>query len=628
VAKPGQSSFARLLGFARPYLGLILLTIFFAGLYAGGRSLQMYLLKPLLDGVLLPQYAQPASAATSHEWSWSFRPWSGPRVHVATPQAGARAEQQDHATLDASVRENFWNVIWAALVVVLMIPISEFGKSYFAEYTLGKIQVDIQQSLFRKLLTLPLRYHHLNTRGDTLSRTLTDVATAHRGLDLLFSDVTEAAVALLVGLGILFAISWQLTLISLSIAPVVLGLVAVFGRRIRVSAKRRQEKWGDLTQRLIESLSGIKVIKVFGGEEAEWRAFAHDNRKLFRRGMQVVKNRVTSRSLVEMLNNTIAIGMLVLGAMLVLRGQWGLTPGDLAAFIGVLFTTYRHPKAVAKGWNQLMDALPAAERFFEILDAPETLPDAPDAVPFQRLEREIRFRDVSFSYGREPVLVRANFSLRAGEVTALVGRTGAGKTTVADLLLRLYDPDAGAVEFDGVDLRRIARASFLARVAVVTQTPFLFRGSIRENIRYGRPGASETEILAAARAAHVDEFASQLPDGYDTQVGEEGVQLSGGQRQRVTIARAILKNPELLIFDEATSSLDAQSERAVQKAVDALLGGRTAVVIAHRLSTIRHAHRIIVLEHGDAAEIGSHDELMREGGSYADLVSLQNQAPE
>jgi ABC-type multidrug transport system fused ATPase/permease subunit len=289
----------------------------------------------------------------------------------------------------------------------------------------------------------------------------------------------------------------------------------------------------------------------------------------------------------------------------------------------VTATLYRPVRTLARGWVRVIDSVPAAERFFEVFDTPEEISDDPNAIPIGRHRESVRFRNVWFSYGREAVLRNISLEAEAGEVVAIIGRTGAGKTTLTDLLLRLYDPQQGGVEIDGVDLRRIQRDSLLDQIAVVTQDPFLFDGTIRENILYGRPGASDEEVRAAARAAHVEEFVSQLEEGYDTEVGVAGTRLSGGQRQRITLARAFLRDPAILILDEATSSLDSKAERYVQDALEALLPGRTVFVIAHRLSTVRNADKIVVIEGGRISDIGSHQELLARGGLYRELVELQ-----
>jgi ABC-type multidrug transport system fused ATPase/permease subunit len=338
--------------------------------------------------------------------------------------------------------------------------------------------------------------------------------------------------------------------------------------------------------------------------------------------MKVVENRALARTFIEALNSAIGVAVVLVGILLVLD-NWGLSLGSLLSFAFAMQATYRPVKDLTKAWTQLQDAMPAADRFFELLDAPGEASDPPGAVPFQGVREGVRFENVSFSYGREPVLRDVSLDVGAGETLAIVGRTGAGKTTLVDLLLRFFEPERGQIRVDGVDLRSIERRSLLDRVAVVSQEPFLFSGTIRDNIRYGAPAASDAEVEAAAEAAHVSEFVEGLPDGWDTDVGDAGLRLSGGQRQRVTIARALVRDPAILVFDEATSSLDAKSERSVQQAIDALQRGRTTFVIAHRLSTVRHADKIVLLEQGRVAAVGSHAELLERSPLYRELVSLQ-----
>jgi subfamily B ATP-binding cassette protein MsbA len=633
-----RSPLLRLVGYARPYAAVFLFGVVCAGLYSGARMTRTYLLKPLLDDVL--PAASGAAGAPSLAWPGFERVLlrglpgvlrSGPRApgpgvaaqvprEAGAPPAGAAATAPETLT----VADRFWGLLAAAMLVVLVLPAAHFGADYANEWALGRVLVDIQQQMAARLLSLPLGVHAELRRGDALTRILNDGLLAHGALRLLASDVLEALVLVVASIVTLFLISWRLALLALALSPALVWIVAGFGRRIQRTAHRRQETTTEVVQRLVQILAGIKIIKVFGTEAFENAGFERENQRLFRRSMKVVRNRMGSRGSVEALSNVAGLAVLGLGTWLALRGSWGLTAGTLAAFVTVMLTTQRTTRDLTKSWTRLQDALPSAERYFELLDRAVETPDAADAVSLDGIQRGIRVSKVGFSYGREPVLRDVSLELRAGEVVALVGRTGAGKTTLADLLLRLYDPDSGTIEIDGVDLRRVARASLARLAGVVTQEPFLFAGTIRENIRYGRPDASDSEVEAAGRAAHVDEFTDGLPQGYDTWVGEGAVKLSGGQRQRVAIARALLRDPSLLILDEATSALDARSERLVQDALDRLLAGRTVLVIAHRLSTIRHADRIVVLENGEVSQVGRHEDLAAEPGLYRELVRLQS----
>jgi subfamily B ATP-binding cassette protein MsbA len=619
-----RSPIIRVFLYARPYMALILLLIVLTVALSGTLYARAYLLKPILDNVLLPQQelVEQGEAPSLLEKIPGFGKLSS-KVPDTKPAPDSTAAVAERKALGDAVMESLGQIVLAGIALVLAMPVLMFSRSYLLLWILDRIFVDIVRDVCAKVLLLPLGFHHSSSRGDVLTRMLTDVRNGHNAIKLLLGKFIESVVMIVVGGGVLFYISWHLALVSIAIGPMIFGVVAIFNSRIKRSAMRRQEKISDVTGRLIEILAGIKIIKAFQSEAAERRAFRADTQKLFRRSMKAVKNRVLARSLIIMLTNFLTISMLILGVIMVLTGRFDISAGGLAAFAMVMSTTFGPIRRLANSWVLMVDSQASAERFCAILDSPGEPADPPDAVSIDGVHDRVSLRDVSFSYGREPVLERLSFDVEAGQIVALVGRTGAGKTTVADLLMRFYEPTSGSISIDGVDLRRIQRESLLNQIAIVTQEAFLFEGSIRDNIGYGRKGASDDEIVAAAVAAHVDEFVDGLPDGYDTTVGVDGVRLSGGQRQRITIARALLKNPAILIFDEATSALDSKSENLVQDAIESLLGGRTVFMIAHRLSTIRGADQIVVIEGGGVSQCGTHEELCQTSGLYRELVDIQ-----
>jgi subfamily B ATP-binding cassette protein MsbA len=619
-----RSTLVRLLLYARPYIGLVVLLFALTMMLSGTRYVRAYLMKPILDNVLLPQQELAGSGTGSSPIA--NIPLLGkvaekvPGETLAPESEEAAAERE---TLQKAIADSLWMIVLAGVALVIATPLLMFCRQYLMDWILQTIYVDIVRDVCAKLLALPIGFHTDSSRGDILTRALADVKLGHSTLRLMMGRVVMSSVMILVGAGVMFFISWPLALASLLVGPIIFGIGSFSGRQIKRRARRRQEKAADITDRLVEILAGIKIIKAFQSETNETEAFHGETKKLFRRSMKATKVAVIANATIAAAVNLLTIAMLFLGVAMVLSGSFGITVGDIAAFAVVLSTTISPIRMLSKAWVELIDSLPSAERFFAILDEPGEPADSPDAIRIDGVHEGISLRDVTFSYGREPVLDRVSFEVEAGEIIALVGPTGSGKTTIADLLLRFHDPSSGSISIDGIDLRRIERESLLNQIAIVTQDPFLFTGTIRDNIRYGRIDASDDEILAAAVAANVDEFAAGLVHGYGTEVGGDGVLLSGGQRQRVTIARALLKNPSILILDEATSALDSKSEHLVQGAIESLVGGRTVFIIAHRLSTIRRADRIVVIENGRVVQMGTHEELRSTPGLYSELVAFQ-----
>lgn len=488
--------------------------------------------------------------------------------------------------------------------------------------------VDLRQDLVRHLLKLSIRSHAQRRLGDIVSRMTADVGTSLRLLNILVEELIQGPFNILGALFVAYAAAPKATLAMLIFIPLLAYPVMKIGPRVRRRSARSQEKLGDTTQSLMQMLSGIRVVKAFRLEHREEQEFRRANDDFVHQTDRMVRAQATGQGITNFLAQAgigLTIGSLVL--IQVTGTQIFSDAGAMTVFFLSIGTMFAHVKRLTKALSNIYVSMGATERIFEVFDLPLDPEQDDVGQEFQGLRKSIRFDNVSFDYGDSPgrpALDSLSFEVACGERVALVGPSGAGKSTLLDLLCRFYQPTSGQISVDGTPLREFKRSQWLDRLAVVSQRPFLFQTTLGENVRLGRPEANDEEVLAALKAAQLEEFVAELPDGLDTQVGEQGTRLSGGQAQRVTIARGLLRDSDLLLLDEATSALDTQSERRVQEAIHQLLASRTAFVIAHRLSTIRDCDRIFVLEEGRIVEQGSHDQLLELDGAYARMWALQN----
>ena len=509
------------------------------------------------------------------------------------------------------------------MVVFLTKNIFLYMKNYFMTVVQFHLITEMRNRLYKHFNALSLSYFDQKKSGELTSIVINDVANLRRALGTSFHQLLVEPINLLAFIILLFIISWKLALLSIVILPIAGLTILSIGRSIRRKSKRTAAMIAGITNIITETLSSIRVVKAFAMEGYEVQRFFKETHHYFQLILRRAKLRLLASPITETLGVMIGVLLLWVGGIEVLSGE-GLTPEDFLRFILLLFAMMDPLRKLSKVNVSLQAGAASAERIFSILDTEPNIVDKTDSVKINSFEKQIMFNNVSFKYEfDDTVLKDISFEIEKGSVVALVGSSGAGKSTLADLIPRFYDVDKGGITIDGHDIRDLSLNSLRRLMGIVTQETILFNDTVRANIAYGQIDVNDEQVIPAAKAANALEFINELSEGFDTVIGEKGVKLSGGQRQRLAIARAIMKNPPILILDEATSALDTESDRLVHKALETLMVDRTVLVIAHRLSTVTNADKIILLDKGEIKEMGTHNELMEKKGLYSNFYNIQ-----
>lgn len=615
--------FLRLIAYVKPYWRRLLAALVCMALFAILSTVSLGMILPFMN-VLFSEQALVAEGTPESATG------GGDLLQSVTgdlPSAGGIKEELKARVLElfasGTASEALGKICVGFLVLFFVKSLFGYLQTFLMVTVEQRVIRDIRNALFSHLNELSLSFFHGQRTGQLISRITNDVTLVKKALVATFANLFREVLLSALYLGLAVWISWRLALITLVVLPAIVLLMARIGRRLRKRSARLQEKMADITSTLEESIAGVRVVKAFGMEDYEKQRFFGHTWSYFRTSIRLEVLSAMAGPLVEYLGVIGVVIILWYGGQQVVHGG-EVTPDWFLVFLGAVLSAMQPLRKVSRANNDLQIGLAAGGRIFDILDTEPSVVGPVDGRALDGLNDEIAFEGVCFSYSTgDEVLSDINLTVSRGEVVAIVGPSGAGKSTLLDLLARFYDPTGGRVTIDGTDLRDVDLPSLRRLLGIVTQETILFNDTVRNNIAYGLTGADVDEVTAAAEAANAHGFISAMPEGYDTEIGERGVMLSGGERQRIAIARAILKNPPILILDEATSSLDTESERLVQEAIERLLKGRTVLVIAHRLSTVRNADRIVVLDKGAIEETGTHQDLMSLGGLYRYLYDMQ-----
>ncbi|MBF0281685.1 MAG: lipid A export permease/ATP-binding protein MsbA [Zetaproteobacteria bacterium] len=502
--------------------------------------------------------------------------------------------------------------------------IAYYGQSYFMAYIGQRVITDLRNYMYDRLTSQSLSFFAHRKTGEILARIGYDVTLVQGAVSTAITALMRDVATIIFLTAVILYQDWKLALMSMMLFPLVIYPIARFGKKIRHATSEGQVSMGEMTSLVEETIGGVRVVKAFGMEAYEQRRFRALTQRFFSHQMRAMRVQALSFPIMELLAGFCVAGVLYYGGSQVAAGF--STPGALMSFLAAMIMLYEPVKRLSAANNQIQQGLSAAERIFDLADEEIAVVDCDDAVDLSgNFVASVAFESVQLKYpnAEKAVLDHIHFSVAPGEVVALVGKSGAGKTSLASLVPRFLDVSAGVVRVSGEDVRHVTQDSLRQHIALVTQEVILFNDTVLNNVAYGHDEIDREKVIAVAKAANAHEFIMKMPQGYDTLVGERGVILSGGQRQRISLARALLKDAPILILDEATSSLDTESERLVQEAIDRLMQGRTVIVIAHRLSTIRHADKIVVLDHGQVAQMGQHELLLQEGGLYSELYHMQ-----